>query len=226
MLRLCCMKPGEERYASSCKYWRRSDTSDVMAGCDSIIFSNILKCMFRSLPIKNKNNRKISPPSKDNCIRQLFQQWFLITMTSACECCNTKIIKKKLLTRKLIISSWPTEMTFWHWKWCILGVACPYLMAFVTNIEGSIFIIACREFPSASIHCWPPLYARVWEGWPSPSNAAWMTDRLVFAFCCAVCTAASLFCPLGSGWEKKVHFFMAICIWKILNHHTPSFSPM
>lgn len=98
-------------------------------------------------------------------------------------------------------------MTFWHWKQCIMSVACLYLMAFVTNIEGSVFIIACWEFPSASIHCWPPLYARVWEGWFSLSNAAWMTDRLVFALCCSICAVASLFCPLGSGCARKQHIF-------------------
>lgn len=189
------------------------DQTHRMSWLDAIqlyfpIYSNACLGVYQ---LKIKPREKHLLPLKtivSGCFSNVFSSLILI-VTSACECCYTKIHNKcsKLLTCKLIISSWATEMTFWHWKRCILGVACLYLTAFVTNIEGSIFIIACWEFPSASIHCWPPLYARVWEGWSSLSNAAWMTDRLVFALCCSICAAASLFCPLGSGCARKQHIF-------------------
>lgn len=102
----------------------------------------------------------------------------------------------------------PTEMTFWHWKWCILGVAWLYLMAFVTNIEGSTLLFACWEFPSISIHCWLPLYVRVWEGWPRPSYAARLKARLVLPRSVNPSTL-QLHCSALSGqavWENATFF--------------------
>lgn len=102
----------------------------------------------------------------------------------------------------------PTGMTFWHWKWCILGVAWLYLMAFVTNIEGSTLLFACWEFPSVSIHCWLPLYVRVWEGWPRPSNAARLKARLVLPRSVNPSTL-QLHCSALSGqavWETTTFF--------------------
>lgn len=137
--------------------------------------------------------------------------------------------RQKLQALGLIVSSCMLN----HWN-VFLTLKVMYSGCSLTVSDGFChqyrrlhFIIACWEFPSVSIHCWPPLCVRVCEGWPSPSNAARLKDQLVLPHSVDP-SALRLHCSalLGARSYMRKHFFMAIYIWKTWNQHTPSFSPM
>lgn len=123
---------------------------------------------------------------------------------------------RSLPTLELIVSS----CTLTHWndfltlKVMYSGCSLTVSDGFCHQYRRLHFIIACWEFPSISIHCWPPLYVRVCEEWPSPSNTARLKDRLVLPHSVHP-SALRLHCSalLGArSYLRKQIFFMAIYI--------------